>query len=181
MKSLLVGPVRTMVFLFLFIWISCGAGSEPAISQVTGPNPTIAHFQKFYEDLAAKIENGDWDGIKNLYKDSSKLNHKNRNEISHGPDAIAKFWRKQKEELGLRKPKWTIKELIFFETDMKVKHTSIFKPREYVQFCVLKGTFEYEKLKDGNIELDPDDFEGLFGHWDNCPWYPESENYLGLL
>jgi len=178
MKSLLVGPVRTMVFLFLFIWISCGAGSEPAISQVTGPHPTIADFQKFYDDLAAKIEKGEWDGIKTLYKDSSKLNHKNRNEIYHGPDAIAKFWRKQKEELGLRKPKWTIKELIFFETDMKVKHTD--GEHNYVQFCVLKGTFEYEKLKEGNIELDPDDFEGLFAHWDVCSWPPESENYTGL-
>jgi len=180
MKSLLVGPVRTMVFLFLFIWISCGAGSEPAISQVTGPNPTIADFQKFYDDLAAKIEKGEWKEIKKLYKDSSKLNRKNRNEIYHGPDAIADFWQQQ-VGLGLRKPKWTIKELIFFETDMKVKHTSIFKPREYVQFCVLRGTFEYEILKDGNIELDPDDFEGLFGHWDVCHWPPESENYLGLL
>jgi hypothetical protein len=180
MKSLLVGPVRTMVFLFLFIWISCGAGSEPAISQVTGPQPKIGDFRKFYDDLAAKIEKGDWDGIKKLYKDSSKLNHKIRNEIFHGPDAIADFWKQQVEQ-GLRKPKWTIKELIFFETDMKVRHTSIFKPHEYVQFCVLRGTFEYEKLKDGNIELDPDDFEGLFGHWEYCPWFPESENYLGLL
>jgi len=137
------------VFLFLFIWISCGAGSEPAIDQVTGPNPTIDKFQKFYDDLAAKIEKGDWKGIKELYKDSSKLNHKNQHKIYNGADAIAKFWQNQKEELGLRKPKWTIKELIFFETDMKVRHTSIFKPHEYVQFCVLKGTFEYENTQRG--------------------------------
>ena len=178
MKSLLVGPVRTMVFLFLFIWISCGAGSEPAISQVTGSNPTIADFQKFYDDLAARIEKGDWDGIRTLYKDSSKLNHKNQHRIYHGADAIAKFWRKQKEELGLRNPRWKINELIFFETDMQVKHTP--KPHDYIQFCVLKGTFEFEKLKEGNIELDPDDFEGLFAHWDVCSWPPESENYTGL-
>ena len=176
MKNLLVGPVRTMVFLFLFIWISCGAGSEPAISQVTGLNPTIPDFQKFYDDLAAKIEKGDWKGIKDLYKDSSKLNHRKTGEISHGADAIAKFWQNQKEVRGLRKPKWTIKELIFFETDMKVKHTDI--EHDYIQICVLKGTFNYEILKDGNIELDPEeDFEGLIGHWDNCPWFPESENY----
>lgn len=178
MKSLLVGPVRIMVFLFVFIWISCGAVSEQTISQVTGPNPTIADFQKFYDDLAAKIEKGDWKGIKELYKDSSKLNRKNQHEIYHGADAIMKFWQNQKEKQGLRKPKWTIKELIFFETDMQVKHTP--KPHDYIQLCVLKGTFEYEKLKEGNIELDPEAFLGLFGHWDDCPWFPESENYTDL-
>lgn len=176
MKSLLVGPVRTMVFLFVFIWISCGAGSEPAISQVTGLNPTIDKFQKFYDDLAAKIEKGKWDEIKTLYKDSAKLNRKNRNEIYHGSNAIVNFWQQQVKQ-GLRKPKWTINELIFFETDMKVKHTDI--EHDYIQLCVLKGTFDYQILKEGNIELDPEVFEVLLGHWDNCPWYPESENYLG--
>jgi tellurite resistance-related uncharacterized protein len=174
MKSLLVGPVRIMVFLFVFIWISCGAGSEPAISQVTGLNPTKAHFQKFYDDLAAKIEKGDREGIKKLYKDSSKLNHRKTGKISHGPDAIADFWQQQVKQ-GLREPKWTINELIFFETDMQVKHTP--KPHDYIQFCVLKGTFDYKILKDGNIELDPEDFEVLIGHWDDCQWFPESENY----
>ncbi len=58
---------------------------------------------------------------------------------------------------------------------MRVKHTAI--DHDYIQVCVLKGTFEFEKVKAGNIELDPDEFECLFGHWDNCPWYPESENY----
>jgi hypothetical protein len=168
-----------MVFLFLFIWISCGAGSEPAINQVTGPNPTIADFQKFYDDLAAKIEKGKWGEIKELYKDSSKLNHKNQHRIYNGADAIAKFWQNQKENLGLRNPRWKINELIFFETDMKVKHTD--GEHNYVQFCVLKGTFVCERVRGGNIELDPDDFEGLFGHWDVCSWPPESENYLGLL
>ena len=176
MKSLLVGPVRTMVFLFVFIWISCGAGSEPAISQVTGLNPTIPDFQKFYDDLAAKIEKGEWGGIKNLYKDSAKLNRKNRNEIYHGSNAIVNFWQQQVKQ-GLRKPRWTINELIFFETDMQVKHTDI--EHDYIQLCVLKGTFDYQILKEGNIELDPEVFEVLLGHWDNCPWYPESENYLG--
>lgn len=66
MKSLWVSPVRTTVFLLVFVWISCGAGSKPAIYQVTGPNPTITDFQKFYDDLADKINKGDWDGIKKL-------------------------------------------------------------------------------------------------------------------